>query len=89
MKPLLVFAFVVLAASVAAAGEIYGTVADAGKPVAAGVKIEISAAGKTYSGESADVTLAYFPGSYASLKEKPYYHEVVQNLMKTSQGLTE
>jgi len=38
---------------------------------------------------SADVTLAYFPGSYASLKEKPYYQEVVQNLMKTSQGLTE
>jgi hypothetical protein len=37
---------------------------------------------------SADVTLAYFPGSYASLKEKPYYQEVVQNLMKTNQGLT-
>jgi hypothetical protein len=32
---------------------------------------------------SADVTLAYFPGSYASLKEKPYYHEVVQKLMGT------
>jgi len=31
--------------------------------------------------ESADVTLAYFPGSYASLKEKPYYQEVVQKLM--------
>jgi hypothetical protein len=31
---------------------------------------------------SADVTLAYFPGSYASLKEKPYYQEVVQKLMK-------
>jgi hypothetical protein len=30
---------------------------------------------------SADITLAYFPGSYASLKEKPYYHEVVQKLM--------
>jgi hypothetical protein len=35
---------------------------------------------------SADVTLAYFPGSYASLKEKPYYQEVVQKLMATSEG---
>jgi len=52
MKSLLVFAFVVLAASVASAGEIYGTVTDAGKPVAAGIKIEIAAAGKTYSGET-------------------------------------
>ena len=42
-----------------------------------------------FEDSSADVTLAYFPGSYASLKEKPYYQEVVQNLMKTSQGLTE
>lgn len=33
---------------------------------------------------SADVTLAYFPGSYASLKEKPYYQEVVQNLMRSN-----
>jgi len=32
----------------------------------------------------ATITLAYFPGSYASLKEKPYYQEVVQNLMKTN-----
>jgi hypothetical protein len=29
----------------------------------------------------ADITLAYFPGSYASLKEKPFYGEVIQNLM--------
>jgi hypothetical protein len=37
---------------------------------------------------SADVTLAYFPGSYASLKEKPYYHEVVQKLMgRTDEGV--
>jgi hypothetical protein len=35
----------------------------------------------------ADVTLAYFPGSYASLKEKPYYGEVIQNLMKTSEKM--
>jgi hypothetical protein len=33
---------------------------------------------------SADITLAYFPGSYASLKEKPYYQDVVQNLMRQS-----
>ncbi len=32
----------------------------------------------------ADITLVYFPGSYASLKEKPYYQEVVQNLMKSN-----
>ena len=38
---------------------------------------------------SADVTLAYFPGSYASLKEKPYYQEVVQNLMRSNQMLAE
>jgi hypothetical protein len=37
---------------------------------------------------SADITLAYFPGSYASLKEKPYYQEVIQNLMKTNEGLS-
>jgi hypothetical protein len=36
---------------------------------------------------SADITLAYFPGSYASLKEKPYYGEVIQNLMKANEKL--
>jgi hypothetical protein len=36
---------------------------------------------------SADITLAYFPGSYASLKEKPYYQEVVQNLMKANAAM--
>ncbi len=34
---------------------------------------------------SADITLTFFPGSYASLKEKPYYGEVLQKLMKTSE----
>lgn len=39
----------------------------------------------TAFGEStADITVVYFPGSYASLKEKPYYQEVVQNLLKTN-----
>jgi len=37
-----------------------------------------------FEGSSADITLAYFPGSYASLKEKPYYQEVVQNLMRSN-----
>lgn len=30
---------------------------------------------------SADITLSYFPGSYASLKEKPYFQEVVSQLL--------
>lgn len=30
---------------------------------------------------SADITLSYFPGSYASLKEKPYFQEVVKQLL--------
>lgn len=38
---------------------------------------------------SADITAIYFPGSYASLKEKPYYQEVVQNLLKTSPFISE
>ena len=39
-----------------------------------------------FEDESADVTLTYFPGSYASLKEKPYYQEVVQKLMGTREA---
>jgi hypothetical protein len=37
-----------------------------------------------FENESADITMAYFPGSYASLKEKPYYQEVVQKLMRAN-----
>ena len=37
-----------------------------------------------FEDNSADVTMVYFPGSYASLKEKPYYQEVVQKLMRTN-----
>ena len=40
-----------------------------------------------FEDSSADITLAFFPGSYASLKEKPYYQEVVQSLMKTNKLL--
>jgi hypothetical protein len=35
-----------------------------------------------------DITLAYFPGSYASLKEKASYQEVFNNLMKNKYSLT-
>lgn len=37
-------------ASAALAGEIYGTILDAGKAVPAGVKVEVALAGKTYAG---------------------------------------
>ncbi len=37
----------------------------------------------------ADITLAFFPGSYASLKEKPYYQEVVQKLMGNGEGMAQ
>lgn len=30
---------------------------------------------------SADITVTYFPGAYASLKEKPYFQEVVNQLL--------
>jgi hypothetical protein len=35
---------------------------------------------------SADITLAYFPGSYASLKDKASLEEIIQNLMRTNQS---
>ena len=52
MKSLIVVAFSFFMASAALAGEIYGTIADAGKPVSAGVKVEVTAAGNTYTGET-------------------------------------
>lgn len=33
------------------------------------------------SDQSADITLVLFPGTYASLKEKPYYDEVIQSIL--------
>jgi hypothetical protein len=36
---------------------------------------------RTFQDESAQITLVYFPGSKASLKEKPYYDEVVHELV--------
>ena len=41
-----------LSASGAVAGEVYGTIIDGRKPVAAGVKVEITASGKVYTAET-------------------------------------
>jgi hypothetical protein len=38
-----------------------------------------------FEAESADFTFVYFPGSRASLKEKPYYDEILYNLRKQPQ----
>jgi hypothetical protein len=37
--------------------------------------------------ETADVTLAYFPGKYAGLREKPYYDEVLAKLLAANQNV--
>jgi hypothetical protein len=37
---------------------------------------------KTFEEDRAEVTLVYFPGSRASLKEKPFYEDVIRNLQK-------
>ena len=52
MKSLIFLVIITFTASMALAGEIYGTIVDAGRPIPAGVKIEIAAAGKTYTGET-------------------------------------
>jgi len=39
------------------------------------------------SDQSADITLVLFPGSYASLKEKPYYDEVIQSILNANQQI--
>ncbi|MGA1794885.1 MAG: hypothetical protein ACMUIL_03400 [bacterium] len=35
-----------------------------------------------------NISLVYYPGTYASLKEKPYYFEVIQSLLKTNELLS-
>jgi len=40
-----------------------------------------------FSEHSADITLVYFPGAYASLKEKPYYSEVIESIRRANMGL--
>jgi hypothetical protein len=52
MKSLFCFGLIILVASAAMAGEIYGTIVDAGKPIPAGTKVEVTAAGKSYAGET-------------------------------------
>ena len=52
MKPLICLWIISLAASFAMAGEIYGTIVDGGKPVPAGVKVEVTIAGKSFTGET-------------------------------------
>jgi len=41
-----------LSASFAVGGEVYGTITDGSKPVAAGVKVEITSSGKVYTAET-------------------------------------
>jgi hypothetical protein len=48
----IVLVALLLSASSLLAGEVYGTIADAGKPVAAGVKVEIAVSGKVYTAET-------------------------------------
>ncbi len=50
MKPLICVAFIFCLASMAMAGEIFGTILDAGKPVPEGTKIEVAVGGKVFSG---------------------------------------
>ncbi len=42
----------VMLASVCRAGEIYGAISQGGKPVAAGIKVEIASPAKTYAAET-------------------------------------
>ena len=35
--------------------------------------------------DSADITLAFFPGKYTGLREKPYYDEVLAKLLAESE----
>lgn len=39
------------------------------------------------STETADVTVAYFPGKYAGLREKPYYDEVLAKLLAANKNI--
>ena len=52
MKSLTCVLLILFTASAALAGEIYGTISEAGKPVSAGVKVEVTVADSTYTGET-------------------------------------
>ncbi len=41
---------------------------------------------RSFSSTSAEITVVYFPGSYSSLKEKPYYEEVIETLRRSANG---
>jgi hypothetical protein len=41
----------------------------------------------SFSEQSADITLVLFPGTYASLKEKPYSNEVIESVLKANERL--
>jgi hypothetical protein len=41
----------------------------------------------SFSNESADITVVLFPGAYASLKEKPYYSEVIESIRQENERL--
>ncbi len=43
----------------------------------------------SFSDQSADITLVLFPGAYASLKEKPYYNEVIESVLSANKRLGE
>jgi hypothetical protein len=40
-----------------------------------------------FSEQSADLTLVLFPGTYASLKEKPYYNEVIESVLSATKKI--
>ena len=50
MKLLTCLALILLTTSLAAAGEIFGTIVDAGKPLPEGTKIEVNISGKSFAG---------------------------------------
>jgi hypothetical protein len=52
MKAFILFGLLCIFTCSALAGEIWGTITDSGKPVAAGVKVAIAAGGNQYSGET-------------------------------------
>ena len=41
----------------------------------------------SFSEQSADITLVLFPGAYASLKEKPYYNEVIESVLNANRQM--
>jgi hypothetical protein len=50
MKSLMCVVFMILLSSMALAGELFGTITEAGKPVPEGTRIEITIAGKSFTG---------------------------------------